>query len=113
MKPQPKISKHYATPDTVPDLFDKNGNQMFIEHRHIAEWFLDNDYPLSAATKYIFRAGKKKSSILTIEEKTVQDLKKAQEYIGFKIEELQKKLEYPTSLDDCSGEPTSRYVNQD
>jgi hypothetical protein len=93
MRPEPKISKHYATPDAVPELFDNKGKRVYLEHRHLAQWFLENDYPLSAATKYIFRAGKKKSSGLSIEEKAIEDLKKAQEYIGFKIEEYQQKLD--------------------
>lgn len=104
MRPEPKISKHYATPDEVPALFDAAGNRVFIEHRHIAQWFLDNDYPLSAATKYIFRAGKKQSVGMSLEEKAVEDLKKAQEYIGFKIEEYQSKIakasQRPTTLNE-------------
>ena len=88
----PKISKHYKTPEGMPRLFLEDGTEIFIEHRHIANWYLRSDYCYSAATKYIFRVaqGGKKSAGMSLTEKKIEDLKKAQEYIGFKIEELQE-----------------------
>jgi hypothetical protein len=47
------------------------------------------DYYLGNATKYIWRAGKKASAHQTIEQKEIEDLKKAIVYLNKKIELLQ------------------------
>ncbi len=56
-------------------------------------------YFVGCATKYLERYHEKNG---------LEDLNKSIHFIEKLIE-----LEYPTSLDDCSGEPTSRYINQD
>lgn len=71
------------------------------QHWDLVYEYLDGDYLLGAATKYIFRYGKKGDKL-----KSVEDLKKA-------IHFLMKKIEM-TQLEALSeGEPTSAYVNQD
>lgn len=56
----------------------------------IFDW--DLDFNLGSALKYIARAGRKGSAAMSQKEKTIQDLKKAIQYIEFEIDEL-------TSLD--------------
>jgi len=49
------------------------------------------DFPLGNAVKYIVRAGRKSEEGMTDHEKTIEDLKKAIQYIRFEIEHLEGK----------------------
>lgn len=48
----------------------------------------DLDFALGNAIKYIVRAGHKSSAGMSDEEKTIQDLEKAKQYIDFEIEHI-------------------------
>jgi hypothetical protein len=49
------------------------------------------DFPLGNAVKYIVRAGHKSEEGMTEHDKTIEDLKKAIQYIQFEIEHLEGK----------------------
>lgn len=49
------------------------------------------NFPLGNAVKYIVRAGRKTSADKTDQEKQIEDLKKARQYIEFEIEHLEGK----------------------
>ena len=49
------------------------------------------DFPLGNAVKYIVRAGRKSEEGMTDHDKTIEDLKKAIQYIQFEIEHLEGK----------------------
>lgn len=55
------------------------------------DYILDKglNFPLGNAVKYITRAGHKKSSAMDDTAKTIQDLRKAIQYIEFEIERLE------------------------
>lgn len=59
----------------------------------VVDFIIDQklNYCLGNALKYICRCGKKKSEGMTIEEKAIQDLKKAIQYLEFEIEHLEGK----------------------
>lgn len=48
----------------------------------------DLNFALGNAIKYIIRAGHKSSAGMSDEEKTIQDLEKAKQYIDFEIEHI-------------------------
>lgn len=79
---------HYRN-NGAPRLFLEDGTEINLQHYHITKWFLGNDYALGCSTKYLFRIGKKNDPILSVTQKSIQDLEKAQQYIAMKIEELQ------------------------
>lgn len=49
------------------------------------------DFPLGNAVKYIVRAGRKKSATKTDEEKRIEDLRKAIQYLQFEIDHIEGK----------------------
>jgi hypothetical protein len=69
------------------------------QHWDLVYEYLDGDYLLGNATKYIFRFGKKGSP-----DDHIEDLKKAIHYLEKKIEILQE---------DDGSHPTAHYVRQD
>ena len=80
------------------------------QHWDLVYEYLEGDYLLGAATKYIFRFGKKGDEL-----KSIEDLKKAIHFIEKKIEmtEYEIALEYEMQPDLFEGDATSGYVNQD
>lgn len=46
------------------------------------------DFPLGNAVKYIVRAGRKKSADKSVEQKRIEDLQKAIQYLRFEIEHI-------------------------
>ena len=79
------------------------------QHWDLVYEYLDGDYLLGAATKYIFRFGKKGDK-----HKSIEDLNKAIHFIQKKIEMTQNEINqfaFKDYSDDC--EATSAYVNQD
>lgn len=50
----------------------------------------DLNFALGNAIKYIVRAGHKSSAGMSDEEKTIQDLEKAKQYIDFEIEHIKR-----------------------
>jgi len=80
------------------------------QHWDLVYEYLDGDYLLGAATKYIFRFGKKGDKF-----KSIEDLQKAIHFIEKKIEmtEYEIALEYEMQPDLFEGDATSGYVNQD
>jgi len=75
-----------------------------VQHWDLVYEYLEGDYLLGNATKYIFRCGKKGGH-----KKAVEDLKKAIHYLEKAIEKIEDNFK---DIDECSGEPTSAYVNQ-
>lgn len=80
------------------------------QHWDLVYEYLEGDYLLGAATKYIFRFGKKGDKL-----KSIEDLQKAIHFIEKKIEmtEYEIALEYEMQPDLFEGDATSGYVNQD
>lgn len=76
------------TSPTNPDHYQNTDKK--YEHRFVAKaWNLE--YYLSAATKYIARAGRKTSEGMSDSAKEIQDLEKAMVYVQFRIDELKEK----------------------
>jgi len=71
------------------------------QHWDLVYEYLNGDYLLGNATKYIFRFGKKGT-----EKDHIEDLKKAIHY-------LEKKIEILQNQEDDGSEPTGYYVRQD
>lgn len=95
-----KKPKHYQSPFPVTvELADGetvhvDGKRKDYYHFYISvkdvvrAWGLQYDAWLFNVLKYVLRAGRKGDS----KEKELQDLKKAQEYLGYKIEDLEANL---------------------
>lgn len=62
----------------------------YEHHRVMAVWGMD--YHLSAAIKYLARAGKKTSAHLSDKEKEMEDLKKAITYISMRLELMEENI---------------------
>jgi len=81
------------------------------QHWDLVYEYLEGDYLLGAATKYIFRFGKKGDR-----SKSIEDLRKAIHFIEKKIEIIEFEtiaLEYQKQFELFEGDATSDYVNQD
>ena len=62
----------------------------YEHHRVMAIWGMD--YHLSAAIKYLARAGKKTSAHLSDKEKEMEDLRKAITYISMRLELMEENI---------------------
>lgn len=60
-----------------------------VECIDIAKWY---DFCIGNTIKYIWRAGLKKSAVLSNREKELEDLKKARWYLDKEISEIEKEL---------------------
>ena len=64
----------YGKIETIDFIYDKNLN-----------------FALGNAIKYIVRSGRKQSEGMSVEEKRIEDLEKAMQYIQFEIEHIKGK----------------------
>ena len=80
------------------------------QHWDFVYEYLEGDYLLGAATKYVFRFGKKGDKL-----KSIEDLQKAIHFIQKKIEMTQTEIsnDCQHSFNLFEGDATSGYVNQD